>query len=89
MKKLVLKKDVVARINDDQMNLLKGGAGTYSGTSILVCPTDECTQVYDTCKGTCKDDASCPGHNTCNGANTCGDPTCAFLCSIRTCGGQY
>ena len=31
MKKLVLKKDVVARINDDQMNQLKGGLGTSIG----------------------------------------------------------
>ena len=87
MKKLVLKKDVVARINDDQMNQLKGGLGTSIGYG--VCEIDLVTKFNDTCEGTCKDDASCPGHNTCNGVNTCGDPTCAFLCSIRTCGGQY
>lgn len=39
MKKLVLKKDIVARINGDQMNHLRGGVGT-AGT-------------YVTCDGSC------------------------------------
>ena len=66
MKKLVLKKDVVARINNDQMNYLRGGAGTYG--TVLTCG-GSCTcgaydnTCWDTCnQGTCKD-ATCVACN--------------------------
>lgn len=68
------------------MNQLRGGG---LGPSYPICPTDLVTKYKETCEGTCKDDATCPAHNTCNGAQTCGQESCAFLCSIRTCGGQY
>lgn len=89
MKKLVLKKEVVARINEQAMHKLTGGAGTYSGTSVLVCPSDECTQVYNTCAGSRKVDETCPGYQSCNGEGTCGGYTCFATCSFITCAGLF
>ena len=49
MKKLVLKKDIVARINGGEMNQLRGGGLGYT--------------IGDpaTCGNTCNHNGSCPG----------------------------
>ena len=67
MKKLVLKKDIVATINNDEMNYLKGGdyatqGGTCNNTCAQTCP--------NTCPATCG--------NTCNEscAGGCGGGYC-------------
>lgn len=85
MKKLVLKKDVIARINGDQMNQLRGGVGTYGGTSDWICPSDECTR-YVTCENSCQG-PTC-NEATCNNQNTCGwscNGTCATCEGKNTC----
>ncbi len=46
MKKLQLKKEVVARLDDDQMNQMRGGA-QMSQTNI--CPTDNCPSLPPHC----------------------------------------
>ena len=76
MKKLVLKKDIVARINSGEMNLLKGGnQGNNSG------PQDP------TCQNTCHQEQTCPDYNTCG--NTCDQiETCRMTCAY-TCQGAY
>ena len=61
MKKLVLKKDIVARINGGEMNQLRGGCGPYG-------PCDQYTFDHPTtCGHTCTGDAdpSCPGYASC------------------------
>lgn len=95
MKKLVLKKDVVARINSDQMNQLKGGAGntvlacqnTNYATCADTCNKDTCAETCacttgpqnPTCMQSCNQAPSCPGYNTCNA--TCGnDSSCIAWC---------
>lgn len=80
MKKLVLEKDVVARINNGQMNQLRGGAGTYDLSALTVCPSDGCTVAWETCISC---DATCKGH-TCDGGVTCGGITCAGATATRT-----
>lgn len=61
MKKLVLKKDIVARINGGDMNRLRGGCGPYG-------PCDQYTFDHPaTCGHTCNGDPSCPGST-----NLCG-----------------
>ena len=77
MKKLVLKKEVVARINNDQMNQLRGG---YADT-LNICQTIPGQQA--TCGGhTCTGDLD----TTCRANNTCGNScvgTCNFLCGTE------
>ena len=73
MKKLVLKKDIVARINGGDMNQLRGGCG----------PDGFCEQYTifhpdATCGHTCNGDPSCPGEETCY--ESCMG-TCNFLCN--------
>lgn len=78
MKKLVLKKDVVARINNGEMNQLRGG-GDYTTESRFDCPAtagdyscmfscDTCDSCNITCPHTCAP-KSCEG--TCAPAQTC------------------
>ena len=81
MKKLVLKKDIVARINGGDMNQLRGGCG----------PDGFCEQYTifhpdATCNHTCNGDPSCPGEETCYEScmGTCGQ-TCAAVTCLWTC----
>ena len=64
MKKLVLKKDIVARVNGGEMNNLRGGGTGY-------------TIDTPTCNRTCNQDPSCPGVYTCE-VSCLG--TCQFTC---------
>ena len=71
MKKLVLKKDIVARINGGEMNQLRRGCG----------PDGFCNQYTiahsdATCGHPCNGDPSCPGQQTC--VESCMD-ICNFL----------
>lgn len=76
MKKLVLKKDVVARINNDQMNQLKGGN-----------QPEQTGPQYPTCMQTCHQEQTCPDYNTCG--NTCDQhDSCKMTCAY-TCQGAY
>ena len=75
MKKLVLKKDVVARINHNEMNQLRGGYGDSDNAckdTRQQCPT----QVV-----TCYGQQTCPGYQSCD--VSCGGPceTCPWLYS--------
>lgn len=77
MKKLVLKKDVVARINNGEMNQLRGG---YGGGTDALCtiPNTQCEcpiTVIPTCPVSC--------HGTCN-QGTC-PVTCPATCAGATC----
>lgn len=82
MKKLVLKKDIVARINDNEMIHLKGGAANYGGT-MITCDTCICLTILatcglgKTCDLTCQ--PSCP--------DTC--VTCPPTCNNATCNNCY
>ena len=82
MKKLVLKKDIVARINGGDMNQLRGGCG----------PDGFCEQYTifhpdATCNHTCNGDPSCPGEETC--VESCMG-TCAWPCgALETVGGCF
>lgn len=96
MKKLVLKKDVVANLNDYHMNHLRGGSGYVCATIASIALTYQITNgttvwaqsCGDTCDGTCDKDATCPGHITCNGANTCpGNATCPGTQCPASCNG--
>ena len=66
MKKLVLKKDVVARIDNGSMNQLKGGNGYTINDA--------------TCGHTCNLDVTCAKYETCGTQQTCqqtfGDTVC-------------
>lgn len=76
MKKLVLKKDIVARINGGDMNRLRGGCGPYG-------PCDQYTFDHPaTCGHTCNGDPSCPGQQTCveSCMGTCGQTCAAVSC---------
>ena len=53
MKKLVLKKDIVARINGGEMHNLRGGGLGYT------------IDDPQTCGHTCNMDGSCPGVSSC------------------------
>ena len=59
MKKLVLKKDIVARINNGEMNQLRGGYVPYSILENTCAPTCRyscevtCGFTCDTCEFTC------------------------------------
>ena len=85
MKKLVLKIDIVARINNNDMNHLRGGIG-----SEYICGPSEghtCDGAFtcqgNTCGNTCDSALTCPGHNTCPA--TC-VTTCANTCaSCKNC----
>ena len=59
MKKLVLKKDIVARIKGDQMNHLRGGVGT-AGTYVTCDGSCACGTQDTTCWDTCNQ-ATCNG----------------------------
>ena len=85
MKKLVLKQDVVARINSDEMNQLKGG-----GTDYICMSTNPeghtcngaLTCVGATCEDTCFAQTSCPGRYSC-------DASCIGTCkSCASCNGH-
>lgn len=67
MKKLVLKKDVVARINGREMNQLRGGVDTYN-----VCQTMPGAHATCTAARTCEPNIGCGGANT-SGHETCGN----------------
>jgi len=82
MKKLVLKKDVVARINSGEMNQLKGGAGTWEDTCANGCEKPKTGPQDPTCQNTCNKEQTCPDYQTCQD-NSC-RPTCYY-----TCAGQY
>ena len=81
MKKLMLKKEVVARIEHDEMNQLKGGYGDGAGTCWCFTGTlsagrppsnpNDCPSQApnDTCNGTCAG-PTCDGP-TCGGKETC------------------
>lgn len=81
MKKLVLKKDVVARINNGEMNQLRGG---YDGSG--TCPDG--TASFSKCPGCPVPSAvvTCPGKQTCSGAQSC-DLSCTGTC--QTCPWLY
>jgi natural product precursor len=84
LKKLVLNKEVVARITDNQMNRLRGGYGdsdnactVYVKTECIACVTMDQTVCYH-CPDTGIND--CPNHSqagsgcdaeTCGWADTC------------------
>lgn len=57
MKKLVLKKDVVSSLNDDQLARLKGGAGVYDDPTYTETTwyTEECQS-----RGLCDTYNQCP-----------------------------
>lgn len=74
MKKLILKKDVVARINHGEMNQLKGGCDQYG-----FCDQYTIAHPDATCGHTCNADPSCPGANTC--VESCMG-TCGITCDI-------
>ena len=76
MKKLVLKKEIVARINHGEMNQLRGG---YEQ------PTDALCSNLD-CKPKPTVVVTCPGKETCTGANTC-QLSCGGTC--QTCPWNY
>ena len=90
MKKLVLKKDVVARINNGEMNQLKGGVDTYN-----VCQTIPGVQA--TCGGnTCAPNFGCGGGGNTGGYTGGGDGpskdcfltygaahSCIFTCEVK------
>ena len=77
MKKLVLKKEVVARINNDQMNQLRGGYADSFGTCQTM-PGAQATCGGNTCTGDL--DTTCRANNTCG--NSCVG-TCNFLCGTE------
>ena len=92
MRKLMLKKEVVARIEHDEMLQLKGG--TYVVTTMTFDAGMTCDPVINTvnfgrscngtCNGTCPADYTCQGP-TCNGANTCYPYQCATQgCPAKT-----
>lgn len=68
MKKLILKKDVVARINSGEMQQLKGGN-----------QPDKTGPQYPTCMQTCHQEQTCPDYNTCG--NTACLGTCDYNCA--------
>ncbi len=86
MRKLMLKKEVVARIEHDEMNQLRGGydggSGDHACRSVMqscTCPIetkDFGRSCNGTCNGTCPADYTCQGP-TCDGANTCSPYPCA------------
>ena len=82
MKKLVLKKDIVARINVDQMNHLKGGAADYHET-MVTCDTCICLPILATCGVGKTCDPTCAP--TCYA--TC--VTCPPTCNNATCNNCY
>jgi len=73
MKKLVLKKDIVARINGGDMNQLRGGCGPDG-----FCDQYTIAHPDATCGHTCNGEPSCPGEDTC--VESCMG-TCNFLCN--------
>ena len=81
MKKLVLKKDIVARINGGDMNQLRGGCGPGG-----FCEQYTIDHPDATCGHTCNGDPSCPGADTCYEScmGTCGQTCAAFSC-LWTC----
>lgn len=90
MKKLLLKKEVVARITKSEMTYLKGGydsgTGFPTGGSILSCQLEDCTIEFTkapTCQNTCNQQTC--NQDTCfmTCQNTCSD-TCKVTC-IQTC----
>lgn len=94
MRKLMLKKEVVARIEHDEMIQLRGGYDPGSGDNACrsvvawVCQPHESIDFghscNGTCNGTCPADYTCQGQ-TCNGANTCSPYQCATQgCPAKT-----
>jgi hypothetical protein len=82
MKKLVLKKDIVARINGGDMNRLRGGCGPDG-----FCDQYTIAHPDATCGHTCNGDPSCPGEETC--VESCMG-TCAWPCgALETVGGCF
>lgn len=93
MKKLILKKDVVARINSGAMQQLRGGAGTMytigntcGPTCVDTCNKNTCAATCDcttgpqnpTCMQSCFQEQTCPGHGTCDATACAG--TCQAIC---------
>ena len=88
MKKLVLKKEVVARINEQAMQKLKGGVGaSYDGCTIqsnceaTVCDGSCITCNQDTCAASCGNTCAPSCVLTC--ANGCYDPDLTMM--VHTC----
>ena len=90
----MLKKEVVARIEHDEMIQLKGGYDGGSGDNARQSAALSCTcpkesidfghSYNGTCNGTCPADYTCQGQ-TCNGANTCSPYQCATQgCPAKT-----
>lgn len=92
MKKLTLKKDVVARINHDEMVQLKGGVGDYVPTEFTCQSCPACNTVFMTCWGDSCQNVTCAPtcRNTCpptcppSCTPTCHD-TCPYTCDDKTC----
>lgn len=77
MKKLVLKKDVVARINGGEMNQLKGGGNERD---LYTWSPEFCADK----SRTVNTDPSCPGYQTCQVSCM---PTCEYYCkTMINCG---
>ncbi|MBS1319860.1 MAG: hypothetical protein HP046_07945 [Parabacteroides sp.] len=89
MKKLVLKKDIVARINNGEMQELKGGADTYN-----ICQT--ILQATCTAAQTCEPNIGCGGGGNTGGYTGGGESpskdcfltygaahTCIFTCEVK------
>lgn len=76
MKKLVLKKDVVARINGSEMSQLRGGCNEYGNCDAYT--IDHPATCGHTCTGAA--DPSCPGYPSC--VESCMG-TCDALCNTR------
>lgn len=91
MKKLTLKKDVVARINHDEMIQLKGGNGNsyflceHTHPKVATCNDNGVTCIGATCEDTCHMESSCPGRYSCDEScvGTC--KSCASCVEVRPC----
>ena len=90
LKKLTLKKDVVAELNHNEMSYKRGGSydiACYSlehptCPSIDICVTDLCTQLDNTCVSC---DGSCGGQNTCSPLECAGGgATGLYECGVTT-----
>ena len=81
MKKLVLKKEVVARINNDQMNQMRGGFHPYIDT-FGICQTMPGAHATCTAARTCEPNVGCEDATQ----YSCGDPQALTGCNTISVG---
>lgn len=84
MKKLVLKKEVVARINNDQMNQMRGGFHPYIDT-FGICQTMPGAHATCTAARTCEPNVGCEGATNITCGNMDAYTGCTGLDNTRTC----